>query len=57
LDEYSPDFAWLLLQKYRGGKIGEAIKLGWRPDCTTFFDVSLPQTLGKETVFTHLGEW
>ena len=55
-DKYSTAHPWLFVQKYRNGAAGAAIPLGWIPECTTFFDMSIPQALGKETVFTHLDE-
>lgn len=45
---------WLLLQKYRGADIGAPIPLGWIPETTTFFDLSLSQAPGKEIVYEHL---
>lgn len=52
--DYSTAHPWLFIQKYRGGKAGVAIPLGWRAETTTFFDMGLDQTVGKETVYTHL---
>lgn len=45
---------YLLLQKYRGAKVGTQIPLGWRAETTTFFDLSMSHTPGKEIVFSHL---
>lgn len=45
---------WLLLQKYRGADVGGEIPLGWIPETTTFFDLSLSQSPGKEVVYDHL---
>ncbi len=55
--EYITDaHPWLFLQKYRGGKIGNSIPLGWIPEATTFFDLGLTQEPGSETIYTHLLE-
>lgn len=52
---YSPDHAYLLLQKARKGETNEAIELGWRPTSTTFFDYDFCQGAipGRETMFDH----
>lgn len=51
---YSTAHPWLFVQKYRNGKAGIAIPLGWRAETTTFFDLSINQAPGKEEVYTHL---
>jgi replicative DNA helicase len=45
---------YLLLQKARYGDVGAAIKLGWVSQHTFFFDMSIPQSPGKEVLYTHL---
>jgi len=55
-DGFSTSHPWAFVQKYRGGKAGIAIPLGWRAETTTFFDMMIDQTPGKETIFTHLQE-
>lgn len=52
---YSEHNAYLFVQKFRGSSIGnKGIPLGWLPFRTTFFDLSISQTAGNETIFTHL---
>lgn len=51
---FSTAHPWLFVQKFRGGEAGVAVPLGWRAETTTFFDMNMDQTPGKEIVFTHL---
>lgn len=46
----------LLIQKRRSGEVGAAIKFGWKPEYTTFTDLALPQSPGKEQVYVHLAD-
>ena len=58
LDENSDlnlEHAYLFIQKFRAGSIAiNGIPLGWIPERTTFFDMSISQTMGNETIFTNL---
>lgn len=51
---YSTAHPWLFIQKYRNAKTGLAVPLGWDAPTTTFFDLSMAQTPGHETIFDHL---
>lgn len=53
-DNIETSHPWLFIQKYRENEVGTQIPLGWIPETTTFFDMSLSQTPGKEIVYTHL---
>lgn len=55
-ENFSDAHPWLFVQKYRNAKTGGAIPLGWDAPTTTFFDLSIAQIPGSETIFTHLGD-
>lgn len=53
-DDCSTAHPWLFVQKYRNAKVGGKIPLGWDAPTTTFFDLSIAQTPGREVIYTHL---
>lgn len=56
--EISTAHPWLFIQKYRKGKVGTPIPMGWIAPSTAFFDldVNFGATPGNEIIFPHLQE-
>ena len=48
------ELAYVMIQKFRGAKTGEAVPFGWYPELTSFWDTTLNQIPGNEIFFTNI---